>query len=94
MGAVLHNEVQTLLSLYDVVELNDVRVSHYLEDVYLPCNALHVAYIGDFLFLQYFDGDFLLGVDVNTLLHLAKSTLSKGFDNLIVPNLVLFNGKS
>ena len=49
--AVLHDEVEFRLGLYDFVELNDVRVPHYLQDMDLPGDPFDVIHILDLRFL-------------------------------------------
>jgi len=40
-----------------LVELNDVRVSDFLENFDLASNSLYVLLVVDFLFLKHFDGN-------------------------------------
>jgi hypothetical protein len=56
---VFHDEEELAVSLYNLVELDDIGVPHYLEDLYLTRNALDVALIGNFVLLENLDGNFL-----------------------------------
>ena len=42
---ILHNQEKILGSLDDLVELDDVRVPHSLQDVDLPRHSLHVGHV-------------------------------------------------
>lgn len=48
--AVLHDEVEVVLVLYHLVELDDVRVSHLLEDRDLSIDSVDVRLIFNFIF--------------------------------------------
>lgn len=43
----LHDQVQSLRSLYDLVQLNDKRVSHHLHNFDLPAYTLDVCLLED-----------------------------------------------
>ena len=64
------------LSTY-LVKLNDVWMSHDLEDVNFSCYALNVWLVLDLVLLQYFDGDFLTSYQVRAESHFSKGALSQ-----------------
>lgn len=53
--AVLHDHVQLFFGLNDFVELNDVGVSHLLQDLDLTSDSLHVFLVMDLVFLEDFN---------------------------------------
>lgn len=53
----LHDQVQVLLRLNDLVDLHDVGVMKLLEDLDLPADALHVLLVLDARLLEYLDSD-------------------------------------
>lgn len=60
-----------------LVKLNDVWVSHDLEDVDFSSYALNVGLIFNLVLLQYFDGDLLTSYQVRTESHFSKGALSE-----------------
>jgi hypothetical protein len=72
----LHDQVKSLLCLNDIIELNNMRMSYYFKYVYLSCDPFDITHICYFLFLQYFYRNFLISVNVYTLLYFTKSTLT------------------
>ena len=52
-------------------------MSDHFEDVDFPADSLDVGDVDDFLFLEDFDGNILLGLFVNGQLNLAKSSLTQ-----------------
>lgn len=73
---IFHDEIEFLLSLDNFVELNDLRVSHDLQNVNLSCHAFHIGHIAYLRFLQYLDGDFLASRNVRAQFDFAESALS------------------
>lgn len=61
-----------------LIELNDVWVSHNLENMDLSGYALDVRLVLDFILLQDFDRYFLARDQVSSQPYLAKSALTKG----------------
>ena len=51
-------------------------VPYNFQNVYLSCNSLYIINVFDFVFLQNFDCDFLICVNMHALLDFTKSTLS------------------
>lgn len=80
----LHDEKQSVLGLDDFVELNDVRMLDYFQNVNLARNSFDVIDIVDLPLVENLDGDALARVHMDTLLHLAKRALSKRLLYLVV----------
>ena len=55
IAAVLHDEEEASWRLDDLVQLDDMRVAHYLQDVNLAADSLHIVHISYFVFLENFD---------------------------------------
>ena len=55
------------------VELNDIGVSHFLEDVDLSGNSLNVALVFDAVLLENFDRNLLSRDRVRAYTHLTES---------------------
>lgn len=53
----LHHQVQVLLGLYDLVDLNHVRVMQLLEDLDLTTYALDILLISNPALFKHFDSD-------------------------------------
>jgi hypothetical protein len=53
--AILHYQIELGLRLYDFIELNDMRMSHYLENMYLSGDSLYIINVLDFFLLKYFN---------------------------------------
>ena len=77
-ACVLHDQIELLRSLDDLVELDDVRMADELEDVDLSGNPLYIAHILDFLLLKNFNSNFLAREVVASELHFAESALANG----------------
>ena len=82
----LHDKEQSILCLDDFVELNNVRVLNYFQNVNLARNSLDVIDVVDLPLVEDFDGDTLARVHVDALLHLAKRALAECLLYLIVTN--------
>ena len=54
---ILHDQVQLLRRLNNLVKLNDVRVSDLLKDVYLTGDSLNIGLPCDLALFKNFDGD-------------------------------------
>lgn len=53
--------------------MNDIWVTSCLHDLDLPENSFLIILILNGVFVNNFDGDFLIGRSVNSLLHFPKS---------------------
>ena len=51
---ILHDEKKLARGFYNFVQLDHVRVPHYLQNVNFSCNSLHIALVFDFVFFQDF----------------------------------------
>lgn len=63
--SVLHDQVQLPSRLYDLVELNDVRMPNQLEDMNLSRNAFYISHLYDTFFLQDLHSHALASEDVS-----------------------------
>lgn len=75
---VLHDHEDDVGGLYDLVELCDGGVAYEFEDVELAGDSLDVGDVFDFIFLEDFDGDGLLGGDVGGFFDLAEGAFADG----------------
>ena len=82
--SVLHDEMDVGFGLDDFIELDDVGVAEDFEDADLTGDAFDVGLFDDFLFLQGFDGDFLLGEDVGAEFDFTEGALADGAADTIV----------
>ena len=88
----LHDQVEPFLCLNDLVELDNVRMPYYLEDMNLSCDSFYITDISNFPLLQNLDRHLLLSVHMHPLLYLPECTLSQCLNKPIVSNLILLNG--
>ena len=84
--SIFHNQVQLFLGLDDLVELDDLGVSDYLQNMDLSGHALHIGDITDLGLLEDLDGNFLSGGEVSPQFHLAEGALSYRFPEKILPD--------
>ena len=87
--AVLHDHVQFLFGLNNLVQLNHVRVSHLLQNLDFSSDAFNVFLVVDLVLLQNFDGNLnwsnqfttylLASQSMLTELYLAECSLAKVF---------------
>lgn len=75
---VLHDHEDGLGCLDDLVELGDGGVSDQFEDVQLACDSFYVSHVFDFVFLEYFDGNWLVGVIMYGFFDFAEGALADG----------------
>ena len=75
---VLHDHEDDIGCLYDLVELCDGGVAYKFEDVEFAGDSLDVGDVFDFVFLEDFDGDGLLGGDVGGFFDLAEGAFADG----------------
>ena len=88
----LHHEEEVLarldhlLSPANLVQLDDVRVPHAPQDVYLSADPQQVVFFLDLVFLEDLYRDLLARYHVQRLLHLAERALAQGpqHDELLV----------
>ena len=76
-SCVLHDQIQLLARLYDLVQLDDCGMSHDFQDVYFTGHSLDVMYIDYLVFFQDFDGNFFPGEAMCADHDLSKGALSK-----------------
>ena len=63
-ACILHYEVEFLLSLYNLIELHNLRVTNDLQYVNLSRNSLDIRNIADLALLQYFYRNLFLSESV------------------------------
>ncbi len=56
---ILHDKVKLTLSLYDLIELHNIRVSYHLENVDLSSHSLNVGHIRYLFLLKDLNSDLL-----------------------------------
>ena len=62
---ILHDQEELPVGFDDLVELDDVGVPHYLQDLDLSSHSFNVCFVNDLFFLEYFDCHFLSGERVS-----------------------------
>ena len=62
----------------NLVQLDHVGVSDYLQNVDFASDPLHVAFVFDLLLLENFDGNLFSSDEVSSKTHFAKRALTKG----------------
>jgi len=67
-----------------------MRVSYFLEDCDFSINTIDIRLVLDFVFFQNFNGNFIAGYNVSTLLHFSKSSFSFSFTYNESTNLFSF----
>ena len=90
--AILHNHVELFFSLNNFIELNDIWMPNFLEDLDFPSNSFNIFLIMDFIFLKNLysnlrcqnHGTYLfISQSVLAKFHLSKGTLAKMFTYII-----------
>lgn len=74
--AILHDEVQVVMVLNHLVQLDNLRVTHLLQDGDLTIDPLNVRMVLDLVLFENLDSYFVAGHYVRTLLHFTEGTLS------------------
>jgi len=74
---VLHDEVEFIVGLNNLVKLDDVGMSDLLQNLDLSCNHVHILLVHYFALFKYLYGHFLLGDAMNAQLYLAKGAFTK-----------------
>jgi len=57
-ACVLHDEEQLARSLDNFIQLNNIGVPHYFQNVDFSCHSFDVALVLDLVFFENFDGHF------------------------------------
>ena len=83
---VLHDEENLTRCVDDLEQLDDVLVTHALQDADLAAHALHVRRLHDAALLQDLDGHLLARHDVCANAHLAKGALTQRLAEQVVPD--------
>ena len=79
--SILHNQIKSLFGLNNLVHLNNIRMSDYLQNMYFPCNSFDISDVLDFVFFQDFDSNLFIGLDMDAFLYLSEGSLSNGLPN-------------
>ena len=82
--AKLHDQKQFTLGLDDLVELDYVRVAHFLKNLNLTRYTLNVFLVLDSALLEDLDGDLLVGQRMRRQLDFSKGTLTERLAHGIV----------
>jgi hypothetical protein len=83
---VLHDQKQATRRLDDFVELNNVRVPHYLQDVNFAAHSLHIVHLANFIFFQNLNGHLLVREKMDALLHLSERSLAQSLRHAVTSN--------
>lgn len=83
---VLHYEKELPVCFNDLIELDDVWVSNYLQNLDLSRHALNVCLVRDLVLLQNFDGHALPCQGVSPQSHFPKRPLAERLPHDIVPD--------
>eukprot|EP00354_Favella_ehrenbergii_P007088 CAMPEP_0170455612 /NCGR_PEP_ID=MMETSP0123-20130129/3522_1 /TAXON_ID=182087 /ORGANISM="Favella ehrenbergii, Strain Fehren 1" /LENGTH=138 /DNA_ID=CAMNT_0010718815 /DNA_START=2532 /DNA_END=2948 /DNA_ORIENTATION=+ len=82
----LHYHEELLLSLDDLVKLDDIGMANFLENFDLSGDPFNVLLVVDLFFLQNFDGHLFACQNMGSLLDLAKGALSQRLAEDVVAN--------
>jgi len=85
IAAMLHNQKEPLRRFDDLIQLNDRRMPHDLQDVDFPRHSFNIINVVYLVFLQDFDCNLLPCENMESLFDLAKRALSERPLNLVVP---------
>ena len=83
---VFHYQEKLFVRLNDFIELNNVRVSHYLQDMNLSHDSCDVRLVLDHVLLEDLDRHFLMRQLMDALTNFSKCSLPDGLAYHIVPN--------
>jgi len=92
-GGELHDKVQFLRCLDDLVKLNDVGVLDDLKDVDFARNTLNISNVNNFTLFEYFDGHLLIGYDVAAKFDLSKCAFTNRLAQDVLPYLALIRSQ-
>lgn len=76
---VLHDQVDAVLGLNDLVELRDVGMPEYLQDADLPGDSFDVCLVDYLILLQHLDGHPFASGNVDGEVDLSESALADDF---------------
>lgn len=82
--AELHDEEQLALCLDDLVQLDHVRVSHFLENLDFARDTLYILLVLDSALFEYLDGDLFVCKRVRRQLDLTEGTLAERFSHRVM----------
>ena len=84
---ILHNQVQLLGCLDNLIQLNDVGVADHLEDMNLSCHALHVVHVRYLVLFEYFHRHFFAGEIVHSHFHFSERALADSLRKQVVAHV-------
>jgi len=76
---ILHDHIELLLSLNNLIQLNYIWMSDLLQYLYLSCDSLYIFLIVDLVFLKDLNSHFLSCKCMLAQLDLPKGTFAKMF---------------
>ena len=71
-----HDQEKSGWCFNDLIQVNDVRMSHNFQNVNLPSHSLNIVCVINLVFLENLDSDFLTSEYMVALFDLAKGTLT------------------
>ena len=89
-SSILHDEVELFLGFNDFIQLDDGRVSDYLEDVDLAGYSLNIMNVDYLVLFKHFDGHFLSCEAMRSNHHLSKCAFAQVTAKHVVANDLAF----
>ena len=87
---IFHDQVEIVVVFDHLIQLNDVRMPNFFQDCDFSIYSVNIGLILDFIFFQYFDGDFIASYNVCPLFNFAKCSLTCSFSYNETSNLLSF----
>ena len=87
---IFHDQVEIVIVFNHLIELNDMRMPDFFQDCDFSIYSVNIGLILDFIFFQYFDGDFIASYNVCPLFYFAECSLTFSFSNNEASNLLSF----
>jgi hypothetical protein len=82
----LHDQVNHVIGLDDLIQLDNVRMPRITQDFDLPVYSDFVLLILNGRFVDYLNRYFLLGYRMDSLFNFPERTLSDCFANFVITN--------
>ena len=85
---ILHDHVNRVARLYNLIQLNDVAMFDLLEDFNFASDPSRVRHLRNLAHLKNLNGDLLICPDVDSEFNFTESTLAQVSHHLVLPNLL------
>lgn len=91
---VFHDQIKFLLCFNDFVELHNLRMSDYLQNMDFSSHPFHICDVHNLSLLEDFNGNFFISENVRSQLDFSEGSLSNRLSQYVLTNgfLVSFRG--